>query len=75
MGEKNHGGDKNENAECAGAQSEARVADVAARLAESEHNKSESGRKKATALGAELEREKTQLEHAFAAWERAIAAE
>ena len=57
------------------ARHEARVAELTTMLADPELYKSGSGGKKAASLGAELEREKEKLERAFAAWERAIAAE
>jgi ATP-binding cassette, subfamily F, member 3 len=57
------------------AKREARVAELTTMLADPELYNRGNGGKRAASLGAELEREKTQLERAFAAWERAIAAE
>ena len=57
------------------ARREARVAELTTMLADPELYKNGSGGKKAASLGAELEQEKERLEQAFAAWERAIAAE
>jgi len=57
------------------ARREARVAELTTMLADPELYTNGSGGKRAAALGAELEAEKSRLERAFAAWERAIAAE
>jgi len=62
-------------AEAEVARREARVAELTTMLADPELYNSGSGGKRAVSLGAELEREKEKLERAFAAWERAIAAE
>jgi ATP-binding cassette subfamily F protein 3 len=62
-------------AEAEVARREARVAELTTMLADPELYNSGSGGKRAASLGAELEREKEQLERAFAVWEKAIATE
>ncbi|MFI5241852.1 MAG: hypothetical protein ACHQRL_02495, partial [Gemmatimonadales bacterium] len=57
------------------AKREARVAELTTMLADPELYTTGNGGKRATSLGAELEREKEKLERAFAAWEQAIASE